>query len=441
VNATKELLATVTSALGALKSPSNLLEDIGWPRDVEARFFAQKASKLPEVAYTFDRAALEKDNAELAGVERRIKADAPIPAWLAAVVRSAIDRNRLLLAAGTKEFGRLSQEIYGGARTTFFGLPARNIDLADHALERLRLHGSDEAKDREAVPLDARAFAGELARRIAKHRPKISVAVVVDERCTAKVIAGTKRVRVRAGATFLPWEADGLFCHEVETHVFTAQNGAAQALAPFLKAGGPRTTATQEGLAVFSELYNRALSTARLERLAVRVKLVEMAEDGASFLDLYRSLIARGQPPHEAFLDAARICRGGLPEGGAPFTKDACYLAGLLHVYAFLAAFVRGGFRDEAEMVVAGRIALDDVAALVELRRMGLLSRPKHLPRWLSRWNTLLPYFGFASFMDSVDLKPVEAHYQRLIELGAGTVDQARPLPLDSPAMSQRGPR
>jgi uncharacterized protein (TIGR02421 family) len=275
--------------------------------------------------------------------------------------------------------------------------------------------------------MDAHTFAEELTRRIGKHRPEIDLKVVVDEKCASKAIAGMKKVRIRADATFLAWEADGLFCHEVETHAFTAHNGAAQPLAPFLKSGGPRTTPTQEGLAVFAELYERALAIPRLERLAVRVKLVEMAEDGASFIDLYRHLVGRGAKPHDAFLDASRICRGGLASGGAAFTKDASYLAGLLHVYAFLAAFVRGGFRDETELLVAGRIALEDVGALAQLRAMGLVERPKHRPRWLRRWNTLVPYFAFASFWEGIDLRKVTKRYQDLIDLSENAVPSIRP--------------
>ncbi len=105
-----------------------------------------------------------------------------------------------------------------------------------------------------------------------------------------------------------------------------------------------------------------------------------MAEDGASILDTYRWLRDRGADERDAYLDVTRIYRGGLVEGGAPFTKDVCYLAGLLHVSAFLSTFVRAGFRDEVEMLVAGRIALDDIVALAELRAMGLLSRPEHRP-------------------------------------------------------------
>ncbi|WP_394827736.1 tyrosine/phenylalanine carboxypeptidase domain-containing protein [Pendulispora albinea] len=415
VEKAKQMLATVAAVLGARKS-TNLLEDIAWNRKVEAEFFEGGGARIPEVSYAVDREALDRHNDELSRAEASLEGDGPIAVWLRAVVRSVIDKNRLLLAAGTMEFGKISREIYGGARSTFFGLPVRNIDLAEHLLERLRIHGWDEAEERNETPMDAQTFADDLTRRIEKRRPPIKCEVILDEHCTAKAIAGMTKVRVRPGATFFKWEAEGLYCHEVETHAFTAHNGAIQEHAPFLRSGGPRTTPTQEGLAVFSELYNRTLATPRLERLALRVKLVEMAEDGATFLDLYRLLVERGSSPRDAFLDAARVCRGGVATGGSPFTKDACYLAGLLHVHAFLAAFVRGGFRDETELLFCGRIALEDVSALASLRSMGLLSRPVHRPRWLARWSTLLPYFAFNSFMDGIELASVEARYRELIE-------------------------
>lgn len=409
-------LERVSKALTSLKSKGNLLEEIAWSRDVEEEFFAAKCKKLPQPEYQVDRDALEDESTRLEALASSIEGDEPVPRFLRSAVRTAVDRNRLLLTLGTKEFGAISREIYGGARTRFWGGPT-NLDLANHLLERLEIIGWDEAKDRAPKKIPAEELAAEITERIHEHRPSIDVEVVLDERCTSKAIAGMTRVRVRPDAMFEPWEAEGLYVHEVETHAFTAHNGAEQELAPFLKAGGPRTTPTQEGLAVFAELHHHALSTSRLERLAVRVKMVEMAEDGASFLDLHRYLVDRGAPARDAYLDAVRICRGGVVAGGAPFTKDACYLAGLLQVYAFLAVFVRAGFRDEVEMLACGRIALDDIVALVELRAHGLLSRPKHRPAWLAHWGTLLPYFAFTSFLESVGLTEVEKHYVELIAL------------------------
>lgn len=413
----RDLLGRVSQALADHKKKGSLLELIAWPREVEEKFFAGGASQLPEAPQRVDGAALSAGIASLTRVAEGIDGDEPIAAWLRRVLESKIAESRMLLAMGTPAFSERSRELYGGARTAFYEGKATNLDLATHLTRRLQIHGWDEASDPEAAPLDAKALAEFLATRADKVRPKIDLEIVIDPAMTAKVLAGTRRVRIRPDATFQRTEADGLWHHEVETHALTAQNGAAQAEAPFLSSGGPRTTRTQEGLAVFSELYNRTLTARRLARLTTRVTLVDMAEQGASFLDLYRYLVEQGSPTRDAYLDAQRICRGGMVAGGAPFTKDACYLSGLLHVYAFLNVFVRGGFRDETELLVCGRIDLDDVAALVKLRALGILARPKYRPRWLKQWDTLLPTFAFSSFMTWIDLTPVETHYQDVIKL------------------------
>lgn len=400
----------------------SLLEAIGWPLEVEERFFANHATKLPDVSYEVDKSGLDKQLKALSEIEKTIEptkeGESLVSDWLRRTVRGQIDACRLLRAMGTAEFGERSRELYGSARSRFYQGQTTNLDFAEHLLDRLTMFGWDEAKDPAERPLSASQFALQLQERIDRRKPKLPVKVALDPKCSAKAIAGMRKVRVRPDASFRSWEADALYYHEVETHCLSAHNGASQPELSFLCTGGPRTTLTQEGIAVFSELYNRVLGIDRIERLAIRVKLVAMAENGASFLDLYRFLLDRGSAPREAYCDAQRVCRGGLVSGGAPFTKDACYLAGLLHVHAFLSVFVRAGLRDEMELILCGRLALDDIAALAELRSLGILQRPKHRPRWLRSWNTLLPYFAFSSFLESVDLAPVESHYRELLEVG-----------------------
>ncbi len=423
---TIDLLARVRDVVNARNDPrTRVLDAIAWPRSVEENFFADGASVLPDVQYPVDRSGMDDRIAELVTAECGVEGDDPVAVWLRANLQSMVDAHRLVLAAGTREFHRLSCEIYGSARSRFRTHDERNIDLAEHLLQRMTVHGWDEAADPDDPTWTAETLAAELRRRIALHYPGLVVDVIVDDTVAAKVVAGMTRIRVRRGARFLPWEADGLWHHEVETHVLTAHNGAVQEHMPFLRAGGPRSTRTQEGLAVFAELHNHSLTTARMERLARRVTLIAMAEDGANFIDLYRSLVARGAEAREAYLDAQRICRGGLVTGGAPFTKDACYLAGLLEVHAFLTAVVRGGFRDECELLACGRIDLDDVHALVALRQLGVLSRPKYLPTWLRRWRTLLPEYAFGSFVGELRMSGVAEHYQGLIALAEAAAPPA----------------
>ncbi len=394
---------------------TRLLEAIAWPREAEERFFARGARELPVVAYDIDRDGHEARIAEVDAALATVDGDDPVAEWVRRSLQSMIDANRLVLAAGTTEFYRISRDVYGGARTRFHGTGARNLDLAEHLLERLRVHGWDEAEDADPVIYSDAEFAAELSRRAATEHPGLELETRVDDRVTAKVLAGSSRVRIRRGATFSEWEAGGLWHHEVETHVLSAQNGALQPEVPFLRSGGPRSTRTQEGLAVFSELHQHCLAVPRMERLAVRVQLVEKAEAGGDFLDLYRFLLERGSDPRDAWLDAQRVCRGGRVEGGAPFTKDACYLAGLLDVQSFLSVVARGGFRDELELLVSGRIDLADLHALVILRREGILQRPRFLPSWLRRWGTFVTQFAFVSFAGELGTDALTARYAALV--------------------------
>jgi uncharacterized protein (TIGR02421 family) len=414
----KAMLDRVAVGLSAVRTKASLLDDVAWPRDVEERFFQEKAEQLPHVTYRTDRAPLEAELRAIRALKKTVKGDGPIPRWLENVLGSAMDKTRLLLAVGTKDFGRISKEVYGGARSKFFGLGRSNLDLSNHLLARLQVHGWDDAVATSDRAMDARGLQKFIQDRVQKNR--VPIKVILDPACTSKAIAGGKRVRIRPDAKFTAWEAEGLYRHEVETHAYSSLNGGRGPYGALLKLGGPRSTPTQEGLAVFAEHYHHALAVPRLRRLALRVKLVAMAEDGADFLEVYRVLVReQGISPSDAYLDTARIFRGGPPEGGAPFTKDACYLAGLLHVIAFLEAFVREGHRDECEMLVCGRFALEDLGALIELRGLGLLPRPRYRPRWLREWTTLLPYFAFTSFVSSLGLDRVTARYATIQRLAA----------------------
>ncbi len=414
---TRSLIERASPVLREAAKKTSLLGAIAWPVEVEERFFANKARELPTPGYEIDRQAIEARVQTLAALEASIEGRDDISLWLRRTTHSFIDGNRLLLSLGTKAFYDVSRELYGGARTASWEEGTQNIVLAEHILSRLEAQGWDETTDVQGEPWDEERFADALRKRLAERVPRMDIEVIVDPGSTAKIQAGRTRVRIRKGAEFYPWELDNLWSHEVETHSLCAQNGIAQPLAPFLSAGGPRSTRTQEGLATFAELYDHDLGINRMRQLAYRVKLVDMAERGADFLQLYRFAIEHGATEREAYLDAQRVCRGGLVSGGAPFTKDVCYLAGLLDVYTFLAYVVRAGNRDEAEMLVCGRVALEDMPALVELRARGLLERPRYLPPWLANWRGLLPYFAFTSFVGSLDLGPVENKFGRVLEI------------------------
>jgi uncharacterized protein (TIGR02421 family) len=407
---------------------TNLLENLQWPKQVEEQFFAASARKLPEVEYAVDRDAAQASIRDLRDLIRELDRKDPVQQWLARIADSYLDGNRLLLAAGTKEFHAISTEVYGGPRS-LFDADTTNLDLAEHLKERMSggpekapdpstesdppRRRASKATDDEEPSLDARAFAEALEEEASAMN--LPIKVVVDDAMCSRVIAGRERVRVREGATFRRSDVLGVFVHEVETHALTAQNGAAQPHLPFLAKGGPRSTRTQEGLAVFAEFDARSLTVRRMGGISLMVRMVAAAEEGASFLDLYRMRRDQGLPERNAFSSAQRVCRGGLVEGGAPFTKDAAYLAGFMEVYSFLQLAARGGAYDVAVLLVAGRIALEDLAVLYELRRREILKPPTHVPRWLAAWDRLLPVFAFTSFLGEIDMRQIARKHRDIL--------------------------
>jgi uncharacterized protein (TIGR02421 family) len=393
-------LDRVRDVLGPIAGRVRFLDTIGWKREVEEEFFEHKARRLPKPTYAIDKDRWEEAIATLEALHGELAGEHVLLDWLRATVRSFIDAHRMLLAVGTRDFYRRSLELYGGAATTAFDRDSTNLDLAEHIERRL----GDQAQFVETEALDTDAFVAFLEGKLAARSPRLELEIVRDRALSAKVICGRTKLRVREGARFGRAEAEGLWLHEVETHALTAQNGAAQRRFPLLRSGGPRTTRTQEWLAVFAELYGGALSSPRLLRIAQRVRLVGMAEDGASFLDLYRALVARGLSERDPYLDAQRICRGGVVEGGAPFTKDACYLAGLLDIYTTLRFVLARRSPLMGELYVTGRVHSEDLLALLWLRSEGVLEAPRFVPSWAANWDALLSYFAFASFLAEVDV-------------------------------------
>jgi uncharacterized protein (TIGR02421 family) len=403
----------ILAAKKALDGGPALLESISWPRELERRFFAGRCEEVPTPHYRIDGDALRERIDRIDAFERELVGDDALVRLLRAQVDSQRLGARMLLAAGTPEFYQLSCKAYGGAKTTSFDSDTTNLDFADHLLSRIG-RANAATTDEPSFRYSAGGLSSYIENKLSRRKGAPKVLVLLDEELGAKAIAGRTRLRVRADATFEAEEARSLYLHEVETHIFTAQNGYQQPHLRFLHSGGPCATRTQEGLAVFAELYSHALTLERLRRLVERVHLVAMAEAGASFVDLYRHLIDGGSEPNAAYLDVARVCRGGVPTGGAPFTKDACYLAGLVEVYDFLRIAVAHDRPVVPEVLISGRLRIEDVEPLMALRDDGVLAPPVHRPSWLRRWEDLLTHFAFTSFLAEIDLGHVAKRYAYL---------------------------
>jgi uncharacterized protein (TIGR02421 family) len=203
--------------------------------------------------------------------------------------------------------------------------------------------------------------------------------------------------------------------HEGHVHVATALNGRAQPLMPFVGYPSPRTTATQEGLAVLTEFMTQSTSIERMRRLSDRTLAIKMAEEGADFLELYRFFVSHGHDEGAAYDCARRVCRGGLVAGGAPFTKDVCYLDGLLRVTNFMRVALVKGHVELVRLFFAGKIGLDDVPLFGRLLREGLVKEPRYLPPWAQDLSYLTAFMSYSAFLGDCDLSVERRRYEDLI--------------------------
>ena len=153
----------------------------------------------------------------------------------------------------------------------------------------------------------------------------------------------------------------------------------------------------------------------RLRRLCDRTIAIQMAVDGADFIEVYEFFLERSHAEEQAFENSRRVFRGGVLSGGAPFTKDIVYLDGLVRVHNFLRALVANGRADCMLLLFCGKLDLEDIPVLCELAERGLCKPPRFLPQWASDMRFLLSYLAYSGFLNTIDQQRVSTHYENLL--------------------------
>jgi len=410
-----ERIRGVARLLREAERPVRILRTIAWAPEVKGAFFAGGARELPRPVYEpFDAAPTLEQVHE---ARRQATGSDDVDGWIRRQAWAIELGARLLAAPGTPELHRRSVELYGQPSSVLADQTKTSLDLAQ-ALETT-LAAAATVQLGPQVTLPARTVADRIRRALLRRFGSRAPAVELVDELSANALAGTGAIRIRRAARFTDRDALQLVQHEAFIHIATSLSGRAQDDLPILAAGHPGTTRTQEGLAVFAELISGAMDPDRLGRLADRVLAIQMAEDGADFLEVYRWFLERtGGDQDQAFENARRVFRGGVITGGAPFTKDVVYLDGLVRVHNFLRAAVAGGRSDCIRLLFAGKLDIEDIPALCHLWDMGLVRAPAFLAPWAEDLRFLVAYLAYSSFLNQIDLEKVQAHYDDLL---AGT--------------------
>ncbi len=426
----RERIRRVSDLLYDATRPIRILSHVTWHPAVRAQFFARGARELPEVDYPpFDPS---EPTAMVAEARRHIGGDGVVDRWLVRLADVIEKSARMLAACGTREFFRYSSELYGTPRGPLADETTTALGLAS---QFDRLIGTFTGIDLGAPPPAchlAQAVADEMERASrAMFGDEAPEVLIVDE-LSANALAGPRRIRIRRTGCFTDKDISQLVHHEAYVHVATSLNGLAQPYLRILGASHPGNVKTQEGLAVFAEFVTGSIDLDRMHRLADRVLAIQMAIDGADFLDVYRYFLDRTGTDAQAFENTRRVFRGGVVSGGAPFTKDIVYLDGLLRVHSFLHAIVTTGRADCLRLLFCGKLDIEDIPVLHELSRHGMCIPPKYLPPWAADLRFLLCHLAYSSFLNGIDVSRMERHYDVL--LGATRAHGSAPGPAQASA-------
>jgi len=389
------------------------LRSVSWSLDIKQQFFDQDAQVLPSVVYPQYDPSETLRHVDIA--RSMVDVSSPFYNWGHRIADKLEYGARMLSTMGTPDFYTNSTKLYGTPKDLLPDGETHSLDLALF-FEEMYQNISDlniEANFPEIYT--SQDIADRLLREVNEMFGKDAPAIVIDDDVSSKVIAGRRRIRIRSTAMFDDNDIDQLVHHEAFIHVATSINGHNQKHIKILQASHPGTTKTQEGLAVFAEFITGHIDLERLRRLSDRVVAIQMAVDGADFIEVYRYYLARIGDKDNAYESARRIFRGGVITGGAPFTKDMVYLDGLLRVHNFLRVVVSSGKAELLPLLFAGKMDLKDIDVMIKLKKRGLISPPKYLPPWMKDIRFLLTYLAYSSFLNSVKLTKLKSYYAQLI--------------------------
>jgi uncharacterized protein (TIGR02421 family) len=310
---------------------------------------------------------------------------------------------------GTPAVTEISKDLYGSPYDVIPGYKYTSLQAANYFLE---VCGTFKSEEMEAFTdnreMDARTLRVYLLSRM-KHvfgTKEIKVDLVPDLASKASVSAS--RVKLRESAIFKEHEARQLLHHEVFTHALTSINGAMQPYMPSMQFNAPRITATQEGLAQFSELITGSIHLLRLKRIALRIIALDMAFNGADFIDLFKFFKKQGDSDEESYLSAMRIFRGGTPKGGVIFMKDGVYIKGMLEVYSFFIKSMKENKLEQMRIFFAGKMTTTDVEDMNSMADTEILEQPKYIPLWFEQIHNLAAILAFMKFVTNLDFKKME---------------------------------
>lgn len=390
-----------------------ILRHISWPPEVKYHFFKQNCQKLPEYSYPkFDSTDLDQILLKINGQ----LGDSKYDLWLKNKLEDISLSAHLLKASGTKTFFEISSKIYGLPTTLIHDGQTKPLDLSEQFYQIINSIDKTKLELSKSSKISSHDVAKQISSKVSDYFGEFAPKTSVVKHLSAKATATSKKIKIREDGVFYQSDIDQLINHEAFIHVATTINGRKQNKMKILGSNYGAITKTQEGLAVFSEFITGSIDIDRMRRISDRVKAIQMAIDGADFIEIYRYFVDKGISRNQAFDNSRRVFRGGVLSGKYPFTKDLVYLDGFIRVYNFFRSSISQGKIECIELLFAGKMELDDLPIVYSMYKDGLVKKPSFMPPWAMNLNYLICFFTFSVFLEDINYSNVSKYYDSLLE-------------------------
>lgn len=419
----KEKIKGFSERLVEAQKPIRVLDAIKWDPSIEDDFFAAKGKRLPKIDKGYyERISLGFDPAkkkeELSTIATDIRREFGEKDDLGNLMVTIADEYRdlcdMLAARGSKEFYEFSKKLYGSPKDRFFDESVTIMDQGRHLYDILAMLENKFLGQDYPKIITSEEVVRDLRERFAKSFLAGRIDVELSDGIVADAAAGSDKIKIKEGAKFSKKDIDIFEVHEGYVHVATTLNGKAQRVATFLSKGPPRVAATQEGLAILMEILTFSTYPLRARTINDRILGVDKAEEGADFCEVYEFYVTEGYSESDAFRNAMRVFRGGVVEGGAPFTKDISYCAGFIENYNFIRTAIRKGRPEIVPFLFCGKMHVNDVPMLYQKSLEGIIDAPALLPSYFEDLNGLAVWMSFSNFLNVVDMHKVSEFYDGL---------------------------
>ena len=405
------------------QKPIRILDALKWDHETFESFFRHRCKKLPLInaeyyqrknPLQFDaQDKIEEFHQIERDIRRRLGQYSGVGSIMQRMCREYISVVEMLLARGGSRFTEISQELYGSSRDAFHVGAPTLLDLAESVtttLANIRNQVETSADEDKFTSEETVAMLGEKFREYfheAEHVPR----VMLGDGILADAAAGADRLRIQKDRLFSEREIRLLEIHEGWVHLGTTLNGMLQPVCTFLGKGPPSSTITQEGLAIITEVFTFSSWPGRVKRLTNRIVAVNMAEEGANFLDVYHFYRDQGLDETDSYNCAARVFRGSTPDGG-PFTKDLCYSKGFVLIYNYVRLAVQRGLVSNIPLLFAGKTTLEDLHIISDLTEEGIVVPPRYMPPQFRDIAALSAWMCYSLFLNRLDLQRLATDFR-----------------------------